>query len=60
LREQVSLRVFHAGSLCSRACDSNGAAIVQGGKVANGWRAHRLPEIVRSMASRPRHEALRG
>jgi hypothetical protein len=28
--------------------------------VANGWRADRLPEIVRSMASRPRHEALRG
>lgn len=26
----------------------------------NGWRAERLPEIVRSMASRPRHEALRG
>jgi hypothetical protein len=28
--------------------------------VANGWRRDRLPEIVRSMASRPRHEALRG
>ena len=28
--------------------------------MANGWRRDRLPEIVRSMASRPRHEALRG
>jgi methylase of polypeptide subunit release factors len=28
--------------------------------VAIGWRKDRLPEIVRSMASRPRHEALRG
>ena len=28
--------------------------------MANGWRADRLPEIVRFMASRPRHEALRG
>ena len=28
--------------------------------MANGWRKDRLPEIVRSMASRPRHEALRG
>ena len=28
--------------------------------MTNGWRADRLPEIVRSMASRPRHEALRG
>jgi len=28
--------------------------------VANGWRRDRLPEIVRAMASRPRHEALRG
>lgn len=26
----------------------------------NDWRGERLPEIVRSMASRPRHEALRG
>ena len=28
--------------------------------MANGWRRDRLPDIVRSMASRPRHEALRG
>lgn len=28
--------------------------------MANGWRAERLPEIARAMASRPRHEALRG
>lgn len=28
--------------------------------MANGWRRDRLPEIVRAMASRPRHEALRG
>jgi len=28
--------------------------------VSHGWRRDRLPEIVRSMASRPRHEALRG
>ncbi|MFN7398845.1 MAG: N-6 DNA methylase [Sandaracinobacter sp.] len=28
--------------------------------MTNGWRADRLPEIVRAMASRPRHEALRG
>ena len=28
--------------------------------MANGWRRDRLPEIVRSMSSRPRHEALRG
>jgi len=28
--------------------------------VADVWRRDRLPEIVRSMASRPRHEALRG
>lgn len=28
--------------------------------VAIAWRRDRLPEIVRSMASRPRHEALRG
>ena len=28
--------------------------------MADGWRRDRLPEIVRSMASRPRHEALRG
>jgi hypothetical protein len=28
--------------------------------VAIAWRKDRLPEIVRSMASRPRHEALRG
>lgn len=28
--------------------------------MADGWRAERLPEIVCSMASRPRHEALRG
>lgn len=28
--------------------------------MANGWRRDRLPEIVRSMATRPRHEALRG
>lgn len=28
--------------------------------MTNGWRGDRLPEIVRSMASRPRHEALRG
>lgn len=28
--------------------------------MANGWRTDRLPEIIRSMASRPRHEALRG
>ncbi|WP_296576604.1 N-6 DNA methylase [Phreatobacter sp.] len=28
--------------------------------MAQGWRRDRLPDIVRSMASRPRHEALRG
>ena len=28
--------------------------------MANSWRSERLPDIVRSMASRPRHEALRG
>ena len=28
--------------------------------MADGWRKDRLPEIARSMASRPRHEALRG
>ncbi|MER9223217.1 N-6 DNA methylase [Mesorhizobium sp. M0644] len=28
--------------------------------MANSWRGDRLPDIVRSMASRPRHEALRG
>lgn len=28
--------------------------------MVHGWRKDRLPEIVRSMASRPRHEALRG
>jgi len=28
--------------------------------VASAWRRDRLPDIVRSMASRPRHEALRG
>jgi len=28
--------------------------------VTKGWRSERLPDIVRSMASRPRHEALRG
>lgn len=28
--------------------------------MANGWRGDRLSEIVRSMAARPRHEALRG
>jgi len=28
--------------------------------VTKGWRSDRLPDIVRSMASRPRHEALRG
>lgn len=28
--------------------------------MADGWRKDRLPDIVRSMASRPRHEALRG
>jgi SAM-dependent methyltransferase len=28
--------------------------------VANSWRGDRLPDIVRSMAPRPRHEALRG
>ena len=28
--------------------------------MAIGWRRDRLPDIVRSMASRPRHEALRG
>lgn len=28
--------------------------------MVNGWRKDRLPDIVRSMASRPRHEALRG
>lgn len=28
--------------------------------MSHGWRSDRLPEIVRSMASRPRHEALRG
>ena len=27
--------------------------------MTDGWRVNRLPEIVRSMASRPRHEALR-
>ena len=30
------------------------------GIIVNGWRKDRLPEIVRSMVSRPRHEALRG
>jgi N-6 DNA Methylase len=28
--------------------------------VADGWRGDRLPEVIRAMASRPRHEALRG
>ena len=28
--------------------------------MTNNWRRDRLPDIVRSMASRPRHEALRG
>lgn len=28
--------------------------------MADGWRRNRLPDIARSMASRPRHEALRG
>lgn len=28
--------------------------------MTNGWRGNRLPDIVQSMASRPRHEALRG
>lgn len=28
--------------------------------MTTGWREDRLPDIVRSMASRPRHEALRG
>lgn len=28
--------------------------------MTNAWRNERLPEIVRAMASRPRHEALRG
>ena len=28
--------------------------------MVNGWRKDRLPSIVRAMASRPRHEALRG
>lgn len=28
--------------------------------MAIGWRRDRLPDIVRAMASRPRHEALRG
>lgn len=28
--------------------------------MTNGWRGDRLPDIVRSMAARPRHEALRG
>lgn len=28
--------------------------------MSNRWRGDRLPDIVRSMASRPRHEALRG
>lgn len=28
--------------------------------MANGWRGDRLSELVRAMASRPRHEALRG
>ena len=28
--------------------------------MTDGWRGDRLPEIIRTMASRPRHEALRG
>jgi hypothetical protein len=28
--------------------------------MTNRWRVDRFPEIVRSMASRPGHEALRG
>lgn len=28
--------------------------------MTNGWRGDRLPDIVRSMASRPRHEVLLG
>ena len=28
--------------------------------MSGNWRAERLPEIVRALASRPRHEALRG
>lgn len=29
-------------------------------KVSGNWRSERLPELVRAMAGRPRHEALRG
>lgn len=36
------------------------APVAHRGTVTAAWRSERLPELARALASRPRHEALRG